>query len=344
MAAAAVAVAVSLSACAGTVTPKAATPLASAPEPANSPPAQAQLPGMIVALASAPEGVVVDRSGYVAVNVHQPDGLVIFNLEAPAARRIVTLPGSARHLSLAGPDGPVLVPSESDDRLVEVALPSGGILQSIPVGHQPHDAAPVRTATVGAAAVGAGTVFVGDEFGNTIHVIRGGATSRVVPAPLQPGGVAASADGSAVVAVGVRGRRITAYRPDGTTIGSANCGAGPTHVVTGEGGLYWVVDTGGGAVLAFRVGATGPHQVARIAVGASPYGVAYDYRRSTLWVTLTGSNQLLGLQLRAASVTSRMLYATVQQPNTVAVAESTGDLVVTGSTTHGAIQIIGGST
>jgi DNA-binding beta-propeller fold protein YncE len=307
--------------------------LLAAPEPAVSPPAAPRLPGVVLALAGGPEGVAVDRSGTVAVNVRQPDGLVIFNLADPGSRRTVAMPGSARHLALAGPDGPLLVPDESDDRLVLVALPSGRVLASVPVGRQPHDA----------AAVGPGTVFVGDELANTLHVIRDGVVAAVVPAPLQPGGLAAAADGSVVIAVGVRGRRVTAYRSDGSLIGSATCGVGPTHAVTGNDRLFWVVDTDGGTVLGFTVDAHGPRQVARISVGPKPYGVAYDRQRSTLWVTLTGTNQLVGLHLSGTSVRSRTTYATVQQPNSVAVDEATGDVVVTGSTTRGALQVIGGA-
>jgi hypothetical protein len=131
----------------------------------------------------------------------------------------------------------LLVPLESADRLAEVALPSGTVIASTPVGRQPHD-----------AAAASGAIFVGDELANTVHIVRPGGTTHVVAGPLQPGGVAASTDGSVVV-VGVRGRLLTAYRADGTALGSTRCGAGPTHVVAGSGGLYWVVDTNGGAVL-----------------------------------------------------------------------------------------------
>jgi len=234
-----------------------ATPLPSAPEPAVSPPAAARLPGTVLNVAGAPEGVAVDQAGTVAVNVRQPNGLVLFDLADPSRRRAVVLPGSARHLALAGSDGPLLIPDESDDRLLEVALPTGVVLASIPVGRQPHDA----------VAVTPTTIFVGDELADSIHIVVAGAVTHVVPAPLQPGGLAASPEGSVVVAVGVRARRITAYHADGSVIGSANCGAGPTHVVAGDNGLYWVADTNGGAVLGFRVGAHGPRLVARIAVG-----------------------------------------------------------------------------
>jgi DNA-binding beta-propeller fold protein YncE len=285
----------------------------------------------VVTVAGEPEGVAVDTDGLVAVNVHAPDGLVLFDIAHPTQARFVPLPGSARHLELAGPTGPLLVPEESADRLVEVALPSGALVASVPVGRQPHDA----------AAADGGRVFVGDELANTVDVVEADGTTKVVAAPLQPGGVAASPDGSTVVVVGVRGRRITAYRSDGVAIGTANCGAGPTHVVAGDGGLFWVLDTNGGAVLAFRVGANGPVQVARLPVGGRPYGVAYDGRRHTLWVTLTAMNQLMGLQLHGASVVRRVVYATVRQPNTVAIDAATGELVVTGSGSPGALELIG---
>lgn len=320
----------SLLALSGCAAASIATPLRAAPEPAVSPPADPHPAGMVLPLAGTPEGVVVDRDGTVAVSVRRPDALVIFDLTHPAERRTVPLTGAARHLSLAGPDGPVLVPQESDDRLAEVALPAGPVIASIPVGRQPHDA----------TAVGPATVFASDELADTITVIEDGRVARAVPAPVQPGGIAASPDSSIVVALGVRGRRITAYRPDGSPIETANCGAGPTHAVTGSDGLFWVVDTNAGAILGFRVDSRGPHQVARIPVGNRPYGVAYDHARSTLWVTLTATNQVLGLRLSGARVTARIRYATVRQPNSVAVSDTTGDLVVTGSTTPGEIQLI----
>jgi len=315
-------------ACGGSA--KVAVPLPGAPEPAVSPVARATLPGTVLALTGAPEGIAVIRSGTVAVSVRDPNAVVLFDLSTPTQQRSVPLSGSARHLFLGGPDGPLLIPQESDDRFVAMSLPDGQILESVAVGRQPHDS----------IAVGAETVFVADELADTIHIVRNGAVTRVVGAPIQPGGMASAPDGSVMVTVGVRGRRITAYRPDGTTMGSANCGAGPTHAVTGTGGLYWVADTNGGAILGFRVDGDGPHQVARLAVGDKPYGLAYDNQRSTLWVTSTGTNQLVGLHLAGTSVTSRTTYDTVRQPNTVAVDDTTGQLVVTGSTPQGFLQFI----
>ncbi len=305
-------------------------PLQTAPEPAVSPPAQSHLPGTVVALAGSPEGVAIDQAGLVAVSVRAPGGIVLFDIAAPAERRTVAIPGEARHLALATPAGPLLVPDEPTDQLIEIGLPSGPVDTSVAVGRNPHNAA-------GGAG---GTIFVADELANTISIINRGVVTKVIPAPLQPGGVTASEDGSVMVAVGVRGRRITAYRLDGTVVGSAPCGAGPTHEITGAGGLYWVADTNGGRILGFRVSGHGITQVATIPVGPKPYGLAFDARNDTLWVTLTGANQLLGLHLKGTKVVARTTFATVRQPNTVAVDQSSGELVVTGSTTQGQLQLL----
>ena len=312
-------------------TPPPAVPLRDAPEPAVSPPAALRLPGTVVTVGGAPEGIAITDAGTVAVNVRDPDrpdgGLLIFPISAPTSASTTTpvdLGATARHLTLAGPAGPALVAEESDDEFLRVALPGGQVLASVRVGHQPHEA----------IAINPTTYFVFDELANTIHIVIDDRVSRVVAAPLQPGGGALSSDHRHVVAVGVRGWRIAEYSTSGDLVGSANCGAGPTHVITGDDGLFWVNDTGGGSILGFRLTDHGPQQVATIPVGAGskPYGIAYDTHRHTLWVTLTGRNQLLGLTLHDTTIIHRTTYDTVAQPNTVAVDQTTGQLVVTGST------------
>ena len=180
---------------------------------------------------------------------------------------MVRLPGAPRHLQLAGPAGPVLVPAEQVGRLYQVALPSGKVVADTRVGRQPHDA----------AAAGP-VVFVGNEYSNTVSLVRGGRQVAVEPAPLQPGGVAAARDGSHVVVVGVRGRRIEAYAPDGRPLGSAPVGVGPTHVRAAPNGLFYVADTEGNAVIFFRVTASGPRQAGRRGPGAG-HAVRDRHRR-----------------------------------------------------------------
>jgi len=270
---------------------------------------------------SAPEGLAADpTTGLLAVGVRHPDGVILVDLRTRTVRGRVVLPGAPRHLELAGPGGPVLVPAEGADRLYLVALPSGTITAAFPVGRQPHDAAAAR-----------GALFVGDELANTIHVIRPGGSIITVAGPLQPGGVAASADGSTVMVVGVRGRTIEQLASDATVVGSAACGVGPTHVRSGPGGLFFVADTEGDQVLVFRAGARGPVPVGRVHTGGTPYGLAVDQARGLLYVTLTATNQLRSFRIDGTRLVAARTWPTPRQPNDVTVDETTGQVIVAGA-------------
>jgi hypothetical protein len=292
------------------------------PEPARAP-ALARAPaGTVLLMPGVPEGLAVDhRDGLLAVGLHRPDGVALVSAVTGRVRKVVRLPGAPRHLQLAGPAGPVLVPAEQGGRLFQVALPSGTVVADTRVGRQPHDA----------AAAGA-VVFVGNEYSNTVSLIRGGRQIAVEPAPRQPGGVAAARNGSAVVVVGVRGRRIEAYAPDGRPLGTAPVGVGPTHVRAAPNGLFYVADTEGDAVIIFRVTAQGPSQVGSIHTRCcTPYGIAIDGRRGAVYVTLTATNQLESFRISGTTLVPGRTWPTVRQPNDVAVDEATGRLFVAGT-------------
>ena len=233
-------------------------------------------------------------------------------------RRVVRLPGAPRHLELAGPAGPVLAPLEDADRLAQVALPDGAVTADTAVGRHPHD-----------AAADGPLIFVGNEYASTVSLIRGGRQVRVEPGPLQPGGVAAG--GSFVLVVGVRGRRVEAYSAGGRILGTARAGVGPTHVQAGRGRVFYVADTEGGAVLVFRVSATGPRQVGTVRTGrGAPYGLAVDRRRGLVYVTLTATSQLESFRISGDSLVPDQTWPAVRQPNSVAVNEATGRVFITG--------------
>ncbi|MDE3205255.1 MAG: YncE family protein [Acidobacteriota bacterium] len=295
-------------------------PLPGAPEPAASPPPTAPPAGRTVAVGTQPEGVAVSAATStvaVAVRGAHP-GVDLLDARTATLEKFVALGGEARHLQLGGPAGPLLVPAESDDRLYELALPSGAVEAAVPVGRQPHDA----------AAVGS-TVMVGDELADTAHVVVAGRVTRVVPAPLQPGGVAA-VDHEFVV-VGVRARTVAVYRPDGTLVDRLAAGAGPTHVVAGPDGYFYVADTLGGALLVYRLAGGAVRAVGTVDLGGTsrPYGVAVDATTGWVFVTLTSTDQLVGLHLDGAAVTARAVWATGRQPNSVAVDPPARSVVVT---------------
>lgn len=303
--------------------PPAATPVRTdVPEPARAPALTRAPAGTVLPMPGAPEGLAVDEpDGLLAVGLRRPDAMALVSVLSGRVRKVIRLPGAPRHLQLAGPAGPVLVPAEQVGRLFQVALPGGAVVADTRVGRQPHDA----------AAAGP-VVFVGNEYSNTVSLVRGGKQIAVEPAPLQPGGVAAARDGSAVVVVGVRGRRIEAYAPDGRPLGTAPVGVGPTHVRAAPNGLFYVADTEGDAVIVFRVTAAGPRQVGSARTQCcAPYGIAIDGRRGVVYLTLTASNQLESFRISGARLVPGRTWPTVRQPNDVAVDEATGRVFVAGT-------------
>ena len=297
-----------------------------AAEPDRAPPLERRPAGRVVPVGNRPEGVVADpATGLVAVGLREPDELALVDGGSGEVRRRVPLPGAPRHLGLAAPGGPVLVPTEPGDALNRVALP-GGEASSVPVGAFPHDA----------MAIG-DRLFAADERGSTVSVVDGGRVRRIDVAR-QPGGVAAVDGGRKLAVVSVRERVLELY--DSRTlerVGRVPAGTGPTHVVPGEGGLAYVVDTAGDGLLVFET-----HDRLRIRrryplLGA-PYGVAVDLRNGRLWVTLTARNELVEL---ATSARPHRLatYPTVRQPNTVAVDPARGRVFVTGKV-DGVLQVL----
>jgi hypothetical protein len=98
---------------------------------------------------------------------------------------------------------------------------------------------------------------------------------------------------------------------------TAPAGAGPTHVVAGEGGLAYVVDTAGDGLLVFET--SGPLRIRRrYPLPGAPYAAASDLRNGRLWVTLTARNQLV--ELATSARPHRLnVYPSVRQPDAVAI-------------------------
>jgi len=111
------------------------------------------------------EGAVADPVTHlVAVGVRNPAGLALVDGRSGQALGRLPLPGTLRHLQLAAPGGPVLVPDEDSGALITVALPAGTVLARVPIGRLPHHA----TATAD------GTIAVADELGKALVLVRDG--------------------------------------------------------------------------------------------------------------------------------------------------------------------------
>jgi len=300
-----------------------------AAEPASSPPLTATPDGRLVPVGFKPEGAVADpRTGLVAVGLRSPDELALVNGTTGKVERRVPLDAAPRHLGIAGAGGPVLVPAEDADALLQVALPGGAVTRTR-TGREPHDAA--------AAAAGE-RVFVADEFAHRLTVLEDGKPVTTIETALQPGGVTPLDNGRQVAVVSVRERVVETFDvASGKRTGRAPAGVGPTHAVSNGGNYLFVTDTTGGALLVYHLRPE-LELIRRYPLPGSPYGIAIDLRRQRMYISQTAINQLTELIVGGRPSLVRR-YATAQQPNTVAVDESSGRVFVTGKV-DGVLQLL----
>ncbi len=330
------AVCVLIAGCGGTgrlsAVPTSSRSPAPAAEPAVAGPPTSPPVGRLVSIGNAPEGIAIGASGIAAVAVRNPDAVQLIDAGTGAVRQSVATRGAARHLGLAAPDGPVLVPLEDSNQLWQLNFDGRVTATAAAVGRQPHDAA--QTA--------GGTVVVTNEVGGGVVFVRGASVVGSLPAgPAQPGGIAAVGDYAAVA--DVRGDGVWVY--DGTTrqqLAHGPVGVKLTHAVALSGDLTAFADTDGGAVLIERIG---PQltPVAKVDAPGKPYGLAYDAARRRIYVTLTASNLMRVIDVSNANQPRILGDApTVRQPNSVAVDPRSGNVLVTGSApgTASALQII----
>ncbi|MCP9273442.1 NHL repeat-containing protein [Mycolicibacterium arenosum] len=291
-----------------------------APAPASPP------PGRLVAVGDAPEGVVVDATTRtVAVAKRNPNELVLINADTGAVTKRVPLPGFVRHLQLARPGGPVLVPVESANALVRVDLPGGAAEPQVITGTVPHDASETPN----------GTVFVANELGGTTTVLRGDDIVKVFTDSVQPAGMAPV--GELMGMLDVRKNDLTVYDADRLVIkGSTPAGAGPTHLVADKHGRLIATDTRGDAI---RVFTTDPREIASVPQPGGPYGITYDPTRDEVWVASSGTNEVVGYSMASETPREIRRIATVQNPYTLGVDATTGRLFIAG-VTGGVIQIV----
>lgn len=292
-----------------------------APEPAESPEPGEKPAGSVMDLGGKPEGLVADpETGLVAAGLRNPDRLALIDGDSGNLVRNVDLPESPRHLGLAAPGGPVLVPAERADELVQVGLSPGRVLTETPVGAFPHDA----------AAAPNGRIFVLNEMASTVSVVEDGKAIQTLETLRQPGGVAATSDGLVGV-IGVRGLGLEVFDSESLeSLGRIDAGEGPTHVVAGPDGRFYVADTRGDTILVFEAKPE-LKRVARLSLaGGSPYGISVDSEHDQLWVTLTAENTAVRYDIEGGEPEEMNRYSTVRQPNSVAVDPASGRVFIAG--------------
>jgi DNA-binding beta-propeller fold protein YncE len=297
-----------------------------AAEPVVSPEVEETPPGQIVEVGEGPEGVTFDpQTGLVAVGTREPDELVLVDGVSGEERERVRIPSAPRHLDLAEPGGPVLVPAEDANAVVEVSLPDGET-RVTEVGENPHDVAFLDD-----------RIYVGDEFSSTLSVVEEGRLVRTVPVDVQPGGVVGLDDQVGIVSVRAYTLELFSLEEDLQAQGSQNAGLGPTHVVRDDEGRLFITDSRGDGVVVYE---TEPRLkfVGRLELPGSPYGIAIDRERGRVWVTLTARNEVVELDAADQPQVLRR-FPTVRQPNTLAVTPG-GSRVFIASRTDGTLQLL----
>ena len=300
-----------------------------APEPAKAPPLDEKPAGKVVSVGPGPEGIVADpETGLVAVSLHGNGKLKLLDGKSGEEVREAELKGEARHLALSAPGGPVLASVEHSNSLVQVGLPDGETIEKTPVGKFPHDAAAYER-----------RIFVINEFGNTTSVIEDGRVTDTLKTPLQPGNVAVTPNGLVGV-VGVRGLALKVWDAETLeSLGSADAGEGPTHLVVDSGNRFYVTDTRGDAILVYETRPQ-PKQIGRVPIpDGAPYGITMDPERQQLWVTLTAKNRVNAYDLNEGSPEKIASYPTVRQPNGVTVNSKSGRVFIAGAA-DGKVQIL----
>ncbi|MDQ3607513.1 MAG: YncE family protein [Actinomycetota bacterium] len=297
-----------------------------AAEPVVSPEVEGTPPGQVVEVGNGPEGVAFDpRTGLVAVGTREPGELVLVNGASGEISERVRIPSAPRHLDLARPGGPVLVPAEDANTLVEVSLPDGDTRET-EVGENPHDVAFLDD-----------RIYVGDEFSSTMSVVEDGRLVRQIPVDAQPGGVIELDDRVGIVSVRAYTLELFSLEEDLQAQGSQNAGLGPTHVVRDAEGRLFITDTRGDAIVVYE---TQPRLkfLGRLELPGAPYGIAIDRERGRVWVTLTARNEVVELNAADQPEVLRR-FPTVRQPNTLAVSPGGGRLFIA-SRTDGTLQLL----
>lgn len=297
-----------------------ATSLPPPAEPEVAPPAPGEVsPAAVIPLPEgAAEGAIVEpESGVLVVALRAPDRIALVDLRTRGVRTLPA-PGAARHLAL-GAAGEILLLAENTDLLARMSVTGDPARRQIEVGRQPHDAVQVGE-----------TVFVSNEFGGSVGVVRDGRMIRELGGLVQPGGITAA--GGRVAAVDVRGNRLHVFDEASLRrVAVLPAGQGPSHARPLGGGTIAVADTRGNSVMTFQISGE-PRRLGSVPLPGRAYGLATDPARGWVYVTLANTNQVVGLQARAdGTLAVRKILPTVRQPNDVAVDPRSGTVYVVGA-------------
>ncbi|MFB9178176.1 YncE family protein [Dactylosporangium sucinum] len=172
--------------------------------------------------------------------------------------------------------------------------------------------------------------------GDVIILSPTGAVTRTIPTGVRP--TALAADTSRIAVVDASESSLTVFdAATGARQEALRAGDGAVTVASGGGGRFVVMDARDGELLVFDSGPLILRQ--RHPVAGTPYGIAYDPTRRTVWVTVTQRNEVAGYDISGGTPREVARHAAVRLPVAVSVDPSSGALAVAGSA-EGLVQRI----
>ncbi|MEV5646824.1 hypothetical protein AB0L57_01120 [Nocardia sp. NPDC052254] len=302
----------------------ASTPAAGAPGTAAAAPVATVAPAGAVT-AFGPIGALLAEPGSGRILALDPTGLSL-RIADPAdagAPRTITLPSRATGLALGAP-GEVLVSAGREVLRVDIATAA---VHPVPVDGEVRAVARRADGSL-VAGLDGGRVRILDPAGRPSRTIDGLGTVDAVAVTT-----------SAIATLDLDQTSLTELDLAHDRAGLAlRAGLGATHVIGDRFGRMLATDTSGGALLVYSTDPLLLRQ--RFPVGVAPYALAYDERSDTVWLTLTGSNEVVGFDLSTGIPEEVGRFATVRQPNSLTIDSRTGDMFV-GSATGDGLQRIG---
>jgi len=263
-------------------------PLSGPAEPGDAPEPEQTPVGEVVDLPEGthPWGVAVAHSvGQVYLAARKQHRFAVYDTATGDVSE-ESVPGAARMIDLAAPDGPLLVPAEDTGRMYELALPSLEVTSSAPAGKQPHQAVRVGD-----------TTFVSEEHGHAVRAIRDREVVKRFTQPAQPGGITAVGDRVAVV--DVRANLLFVYDAKSMElVGTLPAGKGPSHVVPIGGDRVAVCDVRGNTVITYDIGGT-PEQLGSADVPGRAFWIEADPATGTIYAALSDTNRIAELSVRS---------------------------------------------
>lgn len=251
------------------------------------------------------------------------DGSTLLVLDDGTEPRRVALPTAAVTV-VPGPDGSVLAPASNVVLQVDV---SDGNLTEHPVDGDARSAVVLDDGRW-AVGTGQGRVLVLDPASGEVQQEITGL---------------ASADALVVTdgILGVLDRRQTSLTEidlEEDRLGVAlRAGIGATNMISDPFGRVTIADSTGNELQVYTLDSLIMRQ--RYPAGRGPFGLVYDETRDLVWVTSTGTNEVVGYDLSTGIPRERHRFATVQQPDSVAVDPRDASVVVA-SATGGGLQRI----